>query len=96
MFFKLKPTLHLLFMLMCWINVAGQVSLGDTVIDSRTGLKYPTVNINGTIWMAKNMDIGVMVQNTNQTNNKIIEKTCYDNDSANCKVYGGLYTYDKQ
>ena len=90
-----KNTFTIICVLFVCIKLVGQVSPSDTVIDNRTGLKYPTVNINGTIWMAKNMDIGVMVQNTNQINNKIIEKTCYDNDSANCKIYGGLYTYDE-
>ena len=31
--------------------------------------------------------------NQNQTNNGIIEKYCYNNDSANCATYGGLYQW---
>ncbi len=81
-----------LFVFFIW-PVHGQVLKGDTVLDSRTGIKYPTIIINGTCWMTKNINIGVMVKNTNQTNNGIIEKTCYDNDTCNCNVYGGLYTY---
>jgi len=94
-FFLRKFALSVVCMLFLCVNLVAQVSAGDTVIDSRTGIKYPTVNINGTIWMARNMDVGVMVKNTNQSNNKQIEKTCYDNDSGNCKIYGGLYTYDE-
>jgi len=28
-----------------------------------------------------------------QTDNTIIEKYCYNNDSANCNLYGGLYQW---
>jgi uncharacterized protein (TIGR02145 family) len=73
----------------------AQITVGDTIIDSRTGIKYPTIVINGTTWMTKNMNVGTMVQNTNQTDNNILEKTCYDNDSTNCTIYGGLYTYNE-
>ncbi len=81
----------------CLFSFQGiaQITKGDTITDLRTGIKYPTVTINGTTWMTKNMNVGIMVQNTNQQNNSIIEKTCYDNDSANCTVYGGLYTFDE-
>ena len=28
-------------------------------------------------------------------NNSTIEKYCYDNDSVNCEIYGGLYQWDE-
>ncbi|MCB0661836.1 MAG: hypothetical protein KDC24_03775 [Saprospiraceae bacterium] len=32
---------------------------------------------------------------TNPTNNLILEKYCYDNNPANCDLYGGLYAWDE-
>lgn len=82
-------TLFLIFS----IAVAAQIVKGDTITDTRNGEKYPILIIDGTQWMTKNMNVGAMVQNTNQTNNGIIEKTAYNNDSTNLNVFGGLYTY---
>jgi uncharacterized protein (TIGR02145 family) len=31
----------------------------------------------------------------NQTNNRVIEKYCYQNDPANCSKYGGLYQWNE-
>ncbi|MEI7982298.1 MAG: FISUMP domain-containing protein [Bacteroidota bacterium] len=45
--------------------------------------------------MAQNLNIGTMVPgNIEQTNHTSIEKYCYNNDEANCTVYGGLYQWD--
>jgi uncharacterized protein (TIGR02145 family) len=44
--------------------------------------------------MAENLNIGTMIQGSNNmANNSIIEKYCYDNNAANCDVYGGLYQW---
>jgi uncharacterized protein (TIGR02145 family) len=44
--------------------------------------------------MAENLNIGTMIPNsTNMSNNGILEKFCYDNNAANCDVYGGLYQW---
>jgi len=32
---------------------------------------------------------------TEQTNNSILEKYCYNNDEANCTTYGALYQWDE-
>ncbi len=32
---------------------------------------------------------------TEMTNNSIIEKYCYDNNTANCDAYGGLYQWNE-
>ena len=46
--------------------------------------------------MAKNLNIGTMISgNSHQLNNGVIEKYCYNGDTANCDVYGGLYQWDK-
>jgi uncharacterized protein (TIGR02145 family) len=58
------------------------------------GTMYPTVQIGTQCWLAKNLDVGNMIPGAfNQTNNAIIEKYCYDNDTSNCTTYGGLYQW---
>lgn len=57
---------------------------------------YPTILIGGQCWMAENLNIGQMTLSaTNHENNNVIEKYCYDNDPANCAIYGGLYQWDE-
>ena len=58
------------------------------------GESYPTVQIGTQCWFAKNLNVGTMINGSgNQTNNSTIEKYCYNNDSANCTTYGGLYQW---
>jgi len=67
---------------------------GDTIIYS--GQTYNTILIGTQCWMKENLNIGTMIPGTqNQTDNGIIEKYCYNNDPANCTVYGGLYRWDE-
>ena len=41
--------------------------------------------------MKENLNIGTLIENnTNQTDNDVIEKYCYD-----CNTYGGLYMWDE-
>src|SRR5680860_564302 len=53
-------------------------------------------------WAKANLNVGTMVpgtlggsNTTNQTNNSIIEKYCYQNNPANCTTYGGLYQWNE-
>jgi uncharacterized protein (TIGR02145 family) len=60
------------------------------------GQTYNTVQIGTQCWMKENLNIGTMINGTsNQTDNSTIEKYCYNNDPANCAVYGGLYQWDE-
>ena len=60
------------------------------------GKVYNTVLIDNQCWLKENLNVGEMINaNTNQTNNGVIEKYCYDNDSANCDEYGGLYQWSE-
>jgi uncharacterized protein (TIGR02145 family) len=71
-------------------------SCGDTLTDVRDNQLYATVPIGDQCWMAENLNIGTMVPATTEmTNNLIIEKYCYTNNTANCDVYGGLYQWDE-
>ncbi len=61
-----------------------------------SGKVYHTVKIGSQTWLKENLDVGVMIQGTaNQSNNGVIEKYCYNNDTANCTKYGGLYQWDE-
>jgi uncharacterized protein (TIGR02145 family) len=58
------------------------------------GQLYNTVLIGDQCWMKENLNIGSMINGTqNMTNNGTIEKYCYNNEVANCNVYGGLYQW---
>lgn len=43
--------------------------------------------------MKKNLNVGTMISNSVQSNNGIIEKFCYLNDSILCEQYGGMYIW---
>jgi uncharacterized protein (TIGR02145 family) len=54
------------------------------------------------VWAKYNLNVGTMVPGTlggtnatNQTNNSILEKYCYENNPAYCTTYGGLYQWDE-
>ncbi len=77
-------------------------SCGYAFVDSRDMQSYETVQIGLQCWMAENLNTGEMIigsivnnQLNNQTNNGNIEKFCYDDDLANCNIYGGLYQWDE-
>ncbi|MCD4664632.1 MAG: hypothetical protein K8R68_05110 [Bacteroidales bacterium] len=67
---------------------------GDTLEDNRDGQKYSTVQIGTHCWMAENINIGTIINGSNnQIDNGTIEKFCYSNNVDNCNVYGGLYQW---
>ena len=46
------------------------------------------------IWMAANMNVGTRIDGTSeQNNNSVVEKYCYNDVEANCDIYGGLYQW---
>lgn len=69
---------------------------GKPFADIRDGKVYNTVMIGSQCWMEENLNIGsmILIPNTPSDNN-IIEKYCYDDDSMNCNIYGGLYYWDE-
>ena len=82
-----------------WFEVCGSVpvfSCGDPLVDIRDGKIYATVEIGSQCWMAENLNIGIRIDGVNdQANNASVEKYCYDDDSNNCDIYGGLYQWDE-
>ena len=60
------------------------------------GRTYQTVIIGDQIWMAENLNIGGMISgSSDQTDNTLMERYCYNNDTNNCNIYGGLYQWNE-
>jgi len=66
------------------------------------GQAYTTIQIGCQCWMAGNLNVGIMVNSvptgdshSDVSNNGVIEKYCYNNDTANCAVYGGFYDWNE-
>jgi uncharacterized protein (TIGR02145 family) len=58
------------------------------------GMTYNTVQIGTQCWLRENLNVGTRINGTvEQTHNQIVEKYCYDNNEANCNVYGGIYQW---
>jgi uncharacterized protein (TIGR02145 family) len=79
-------------------QVPGEIVIncGDTIIDYRDGQSYNTIQIGSQCWMAEYLNIGTMVNgSSDQSDNGIIEKYCYDNNTSNCDTYGGLYQWNE-
>lgn len=55
---------------------------------------YATVSVGGQIWMAENLQTGIRIDGTQEmADNGIIEKYCYNDDTIQCHLYGGLYQW---
>jgi uncharacterized protein (TIGR02145 family) len=60
------------------------------------GQTYNTIAIGEQCWMRENLNLGAMINVTgDQSNNGIREKYCYNNDTNNCSIYGGLYQWNE-
>ena len=58
------------------------------------GQTYHTVQIGNQCWFKENLNVGTMINGTsNQSNNSVVEKYCYNNLPANCDTFGGLYQW---
>ena len=80
------------------VTVSNQIGLPcpgtPTVVYE--GQTYNTVQIGTQCWLKKNLNIGTKIPGAQeQANNGIIEKYCYNNDDANCSMYGGLYQWNE-
>ncbi len=78
-----------------------EVSIGfytcdNPLIDARDGQTYETVQIGEQCWMAENINIGTMINGSNnQIDDEEIEKYCYNNSTSNCDTLGGLYQWNE-
>ena len=83
-------------------SIVGNEVILDTVGVYLNGLMdqdmnyYSVVTISTQTWMAENLNVGRFTMlASNQGNNGIIEKYCYNNEHNNCNIYGGLYRWDE-
>jgi len=66
----------------------------ETPVVDWKGQVYNTVQIGSQCWMKENLNVGIMINSDQEmTDNNIIEKYCYNNDTINCDIYGGLYQW---
>jgi uncharacterized protein (TIGR02145 family) len=69
---------------------------GTSFTDPRNGESYATVAINTQCWMARNLNIGTRINGSvEMTNQGILEKYCFNDNTSNCDVYGALYQWDE-
>lgn len=78
-----------------WLfTTTGGPSCPGTPTVNYAGKDYHTVQIGNQCWLTENIDVGNMIQGSqNQSNNSTIEKYCVSNDQNNCTAYGGLYQW---
>lgn len=81
-------------------NACGNSANSNTITVTTGACPTPTTGACGTqIWMASNLNVGTQVNSTaagsQQLNNGVVEKYCYNNVAANCATYGGLYEWDE-
>ncbi len=66
----------------------------DSIIDIRDDRVYNIVKIGAQWWMQENLDAGTYVPvGTNQSDDGIIQKYCYDDNVLNCDTFGGFYLW---
>jgi len=76
------------------VSDPGSLICGDTLLDVRDSLKYPTVLIGTQCWMAANLNYGqITATSIPQRDNCVNEKYCYNNDPALCALGSVLYQW---
>jgi uncharacterized protein (TIGR02145 family) len=67
---------------------------GDSLLDERDDKLYATVELGNQCWMAENLNYG-RFENVRGGEGQPGVKHCYENNPANCKKYGALYTWNE-
>jgi uncharacterized protein (TIGR02145 family) len=95
----MKHIYSVIFLLLFYIHGYAQQSCPGIPTVTYSGKTYNTVQIGTQCWLKENLNVGTMINSStaadSMRNNGIIEKYCYNNDSANCTTYGGLYQWDE-
>lgn len=74
----------------------GSPCPGTPTVTDADGNVYNTVLIGEQCWMKENLKVGTTISGEDEMlDNGEIEKYCYDDDEANCELYGGLYQWDE-
>lgn len=82
------------------VNIAGLDSMTIFICGASKvnygGKDYNTVLIGNQCWLKENLDVGTMIPvGTDQSNNSVIEKYCFNNAQDSCAKYGGLYLWNE-
>lgn len=78
------------------ITQMGQFTCGQPYTDERDEKIYNTLQLGTQCWMQQNLNAGTRINGSvNQANNGILEKYCYNNDEANCNIYGAMYQWNE-
>ena len=78
------------------IPFSDTFTCGSSFTDGRDGKTYTSVQIGTQCWMKENLNVGTRINgSSNQTNNGVVEKYCFNNLESNCDVYGGLYQWNE-
>ncbi len=78
-----------------WMFTTTSPCLGTPTV-LYEGKTYNTIQVGEQCWLKENLDVGRMITGTtDQTNNSMVEKYCYNNDTLNCETYGGLYQWNE-
>jgi uncharacterized protein (TIGR02145 family) len=76
------------------LQFAANIPCPGTPTVDYAGQVYSTVQIFSQCWMKEDLNVGTMIQGTEEmTDNGIIEKYCINNDEDSCTRYGGLYLW---
>ncbi|MBP6976765.1 MAG: hypothetical protein KBB71_00435 [Lentimicrobiaceae bacterium] len=78
------------------LQFATNIPCPGTPVVYYEGRMYNTVQIFSQCWLKENLNAGTMIAGTQEmTDNDLLEKYCYNNDTYNCAQFGGLYTWDE-
>ena len=76
------------------ISFSTAWACGQPFLDTRDGQTYNTVQIGDQCWFSENLNYGTYTQgDVHATDNGVVEKYCYNNNTDNCDIFGGLYTW---
>jgi uncharacterized protein (TIGR02145 family) len=77
-----------------WSFTAKPWVCGDSL--TYANKTYHTIAIGTQCWLRENIDVGTMItSDSTQKNNGIVEKYCYNNMTAYCDTFGGLYQWNE-
>lgn len=84
----MKASFHILFVLVFIGFFDVPDCCAQEMITDRDGNIYRTIEIGDQLWMAGNLNT------VHYANGEKIESFCYDHDTAYCRIFGRLYSWE--